>query len=459
MRGIKQRLVGSYLLIIFLTVVLFEVFLILAVRTYYYGNIEGILKNQITVAAHFYHDYLPDYDLAQEGKELLPIFRSSTEAQILILNSKGKVLADSNHSYVNRPVLTTDVVHALQGEVSTWIGKMENSEEKVLAVSHPIYAGSEITGTVRFVTSLVKVNEIIWRIGITIFLMGCAVIAITAMISYGISRTITNPLKEITETAKLMAAGKFQARASQQYDDEFGQLARTLHYMADEIQRHEQLKNEFIASVSHDLRTPLTSIKGWAITLQSGETVPRDVLDGLEIIEAETERLTLLVEDLLDFSNLASHQIQLNKDSIALREFLGQMLHQIKPRADRKQIQLLGQYSSTIPSIAADRSRLKQVLINLLDNALKFTPENGMIVLAAENKNGGLSIKVIDNGDGIAVEEIAMVTEKFYKGKHKASGSGLGLSICKEIIELHGGKLRIDSVHGEGTEVEIWLPV
>ncbi len=179
------------------------------------------------------------------------------------------------------------------------------------------------------------------------------------------------------------------------------------------------MKNDFISSVSHELRTPLTSIKGgWAITLKSHELRDEELLgDGLEIIEKETDRLADMVEELLDFSRFVSGRISLNKESVDIKNLIEQVGKQLKPRAEERNLDFNYYYDPQLPNIIADENRLKQVLINLLDNAFKFTLDGGQINLVCNLVEDGILIQVEDTGIGISEEDLPYIKDKFYKGK------------------------------------------
>jgi len=181
--------------------------------------------------------------------------------------------------------------------------------------------------------------------------------------------------------------------------------------------------------------------------------------DGIEIIETESDRLTRMVDELLDFSKLNNGRISLCRTPLHVAEFLRHIGKQLAPRAARQGISLNVQVDGSIPVIQADENRLKQVLINLIDNSLKFTGSNGTIKVHSRCKQGQVIITVEDTGAGIPEQDLPHVFQKFYKGDSQAAGSGLGLSIAEQIIKLHGGQLSINSREGAGTTVEIALPV
>ncbi|SFG94290.1 Signal transduction histidine kinase [Desulfotomaculum arcticum] len=459
MQGIKKRLVGSYLLVILLTVLIMDTFLLLGVRQYYYDNVQDILKKQAEVAGSFYGRYLSDKDLAREAGALLEIFSSTTAAQVQIINAPGVVLADSQGAPTAPNPLFADTQRALAGELGQWQGNLPVTGEPAMSVAYPLKSGAQVVGAVRFVTSLTGIHGVVKNIALILIVTGLLVLILATAVSVLLSTTITGPVEKITRVAGEMAAGRFSARAVKKYDDEVGKLADTLNYMAEEIVRYDQLKNQFIASISHELRTPLTSIKGWAVTLRSGGLKNMAELnDGLSIIERESDRLTLLVDELLDFSRLSAGKITLQQDTVYLPELLDSIVKQLNPRARRQGINLLCETPQDLPVVKADSNRLKQVFINLLDNAFKFTPSGGTVRVSARAGDEQIQIRIADTGNGIPQTELPKVKQKFYKGTASA-GSGIGLSICDEIVKLHRGQLIIDSAPGQGTEVRVILPL
>ena len=458
--SIKKRLVGNFMLIIIITVLIIEFFLFNAIRNYYYKSIEDILSNQIAFSTEFYRRYFSSSSLEDIIIDDVDLFWRQTSAQVQILDNEGRVMMDSiGSAHATEFITSSDVIKALEGRKTTWIGKVEYDTEPVIAISSPLKIKGEVVGVLRFVSSLRETNKIIRSVYKVLIVIGAIVIAISGIVSIFLANTIVQPLKEVTAVAEKMADGQLKVRSKKRFDDEIGKLSDTLNYMAEELIKKEQLKNDFISSISHELRTPLTSIKGWAITLNSGE-VDRNLLkDGLNIIEKESDRLSDLVEELLDFSRYVSGRITIEKDEMSLIDSLNQIGKQLKPRAKEKKLEFSVHYESQLPNIIGDENRIKQVLINLLDNAFKFTDEGGKVSLNATKKGEYIEIVVKDNGPGIHEEVLPYIKEKFYKGKNSKSNTGLGLSICDEIIKLHGGHMEIKSKLKEGTIVIVSLPI
>jgi len=228
--------------------------------------------------------------------------------------------------------------------------------------------------------------------------------------------------------------------------------------MAEELDASEKLKNEFISSVSHELRTPLTAIKGWAETMQICDSDPVTMKRGLDTIVKEAARLSWIVESLLDFSSIRDKRINLIKEKIDILAELGEAVYMFKERAANEKKTLIYTEPKMLPPVMGDKNRLRQVFINIIDNALKYTAEGGAISVSAGVNENMVYVSVTDNGCGISAEHLPNVTKKFYKANYMKQGSGIGLAIVDEIVALHGGTLNIISEEGFGTTVTVNFP-
>ncbi len=430
-------------------------------RQYYYVNTEMTLEREAMFAANSCNLYTGKDNLQKSAKTLLDSIRRTTSSQVQIIDSDGIVLADSIEGLgVGYKVNSSDVESSLKGKPSNSIGNILFTNDTAISVSHPIKVDDKVIGVVRLISTLSKVNWIMVMDGLVLLLVDIAILLVVLLLSYFLSTTIIKPVKEITIAAEEIAQGKLDVRVPKRYDDEVGKLAITLNYMAKELSNHQKLTNDFIASISHELRTPLTSIKGWAATLNSGGfTDMGEIKEGLGIIENETDRLALLVNELLDFSKLTSKSASLGMEAIDVGEFICEIRNQMNPRAQRQGIDLGLEIEYDMALIKADRNRLKQVMINILDNSLKYTQEGGRIKISCQSKEDEVLIGIEDSGIGIPEDDLPKVKEKFYKVSTSFSGNGLGLAICDEIISLHNGRLEISSEFGVGTRVEIYLPL
>ena len=420
---------------------------------------NDLLKNQLQITTNFYKKYFNLYSLEENIYDSLDSFWEQTDAQIQIYDNTGSMLMDSI-GVVEDNVKYMDVQKSLQGEKNNrWIGNVSYYDYKVMALSTPIESDGKVIGVMRLVVSLEAVDKGISNIIVFFLIISITVLIFSILVSTILAKNIVVPIKKLTIVAEEMAGGDLGVRSDTNSKDEIGKLAKTLDYMAEEIQKREQLKNEFISSISHELRTPLTAIKGWVITLDDSQTDKDTLKMGLNIIEKETDRLVNMVEELLDFSRLSSGKMTLNKKEVSIKAISDYIDVYMSARARRENKRLNINLDSENKKIYVDIDRIKQVLINLLDNAFKFTEAEGTISISFSSVEGSLKIIVQDDGCGISEEDLPRVKEKFYKGKNAKSKNGIGLSICDEIVKLHDGEIFIESEEGKGTLVTVILPV
>lgn len=460
MKSIKNKLVVNFMAIVITIVILLEFLFVILLRNHYYDNTAILLTNQLKMSTDFYSKYCADIPLKENVVSNVDSFWNRTNAQVEIFDNEGNLLMDSlsigSEKISNDSV---DIKKALTGEPARWIGKVSYDNNKVMAVSYPIKSGDKVVGVLRYITSLSEINNTLNSIILLFIIIGIVVIAIGAVLSYFLADGVVNPVKELTEVAEHFAEGNLGIRSKNKSKDEFGKLSSTFNLMADELAERDRLKSEFISSVSHELRTPLTAIKGWIITLNNKDT-DKDMLKlGFDIIEKETDRLTNMVEELLDFSRLTSGKTQLRKAVTDFDEVVNYIRDYLTPRANRENIDFQVVSMQKMPSILIDSDRIKQVLLNVIDNAIKFNNSGGYVLVNVAIKKNYLVVVVEDNGCGISEEELPRVKEKFYKGKNSKSQNGIGLSICDEIIKLHDGTFDIQSELGKGTKVIISIPI
>lgn len=460
MKSIKTKISSSNIIVIVITVLIVQIMIYVAVRGYYYSNLKDTIYGQIKISSDFYNTYLSSNTVKENIFNDNDTFWSNTDCRVQIIDLEGNVIMDSLGNITKDKILTKEVKSASEGNIEREAIIYQNldTHENIISVAYPLFYDTDVDGILRFSASTKGIDKSIQDILFIIILLGVLVILISSTISLFISNSIMKPLKLVCVGAEKMAKGNFKESIPKYSKDEIGSLADTLNYMSEEILKNERLKNEFISSISHELRTPLTSIKGWAIVLESSDLEDKEeVREGLKIIESEVERLTYLVEELLDFSKLISGKITLRKELVRVDEFTQEILRQLEPKLLSRRIEVEVE-SGKINPIEVDRNRLKQVLINILDNAMKFSPNDSLIVIKIEEDEMYLNISIKDHGYGISKKDLPHVKEKFYKGRNINASNGIGLSICDEIITQHGGILKINSELQKGTEVIIRLP-
>lgn len=457
----RQTIIRIIMLFVVTVVIGFEIFAYNSIRNYYESALIGSMQNQARISQLQFNTYMNRYDLSEIIIGDKNAFYRNNETQVQILDNSGVVLFDSQASnQVGIKLGKYDVNEAREGKQSTYKSRNELTNEEIISLSYPLNSNDNQAGILRLTSSMTKVNYKIRKDMYFYIIFGTIVSILAFFVSLIASRRVIAPILDLINVSEKLAAGDFKQKAEVKGKDELSELASTINFMSDSIVKREDMKNEFISSVSHELRTPLTSIKGWAITLQSKDIQQNaDMLNqGLSIIESEGDRLSMMVEDLLDFSRLQSSNFKYDKDKIDIIELVKQVHTQLAPRAINEGIEFT--FTSIYKSIMvyADKNRMKEVFINIIDNAIKFTSEGGKIDILIDQIDDNVSVTVKDNGEGIKEDEIAFVSSKFYKGSSSKSQTGLGLSICEEIIKGHYGKLIIKSKYGSGTSVIVEIP-
>ena len=329
-----------------------------------------------------------------------------------------------------------------------------------MAVSAPMrYSDGQVIGVMRYVTSMRLADERSFGTTMGAVGVGAAVMLLVLFINLMFLSSVIDPMREITAVAQRIADGSYGTQITKKYSDEIGDMVDVLNDMSIKLSRAEKTQTEFISQVSHELRTPLTAISGWSETLSYDENLDEDEKRGVATILKESRRLTKMVEELLDFTRIQDGRFTLNavemdaaaelEDSIfAYRELLMQDGLEISYEP----------YEDELPLINGDPERLRQVFYNLFDNAAKYAAEGKRIVVSTGRAGDSIIIKFRDFGPGIPEDELDKVKMRFYKGSSKKRGSGIGLSVCDEIIKYHGGTLTLANAEGGGTEVTISLP-
>ncbi|ANF95262.1 sensor histidine kinase [Paenibacillus bovis] len=460
MKGIKARLLFQIGMLLLAIVLLLEAVFAFAVYSYYFSSARQIMQSRAVTATTFSNQFMDGYPLVDRARYILENLVANENSRVEVLNMEGQTVIDSYGFSSSEHIDTEDVQTALQGGIGNYTGFSPLFEQRIMAVSSPLTSSGQVIGVLRFSVSTEPLYKAVFILIGWAIVIGIAVIVLGFAFSLIIARRIIDPVKELTVISRQMATGDFSARAVRQYDDEVGTLADSLNHMNEELSKNEKMKNDFISTVSHELRTPLTSIKGWGETLVVGGLEDEEEsLLGLEVINGETDRLIGLVEDLLDFSKYQAGEIQLRRTVTDLHKLLREVELQYSYTGNKRNVTLQADLTQETLPIEADLNRLKQVFVNLIDNAIKFSKQNGIVQLTAVRQARKVHITVQDYGEGIPPEDMDKIGERFYKGRSKMSGSGLGLAISKEIVRLHNGQLRIESEYGTGTTITIILPL
>ena len=399
------------------------------------------------------------YDLSIETAESFA-FKDKIEVQVI---SRDGAIIVSTTGFQPTDNVVAEYERAVNSSSGSSVIRIKNSGgERIMAGTQVIYSSTgEVLGAYRWISSLKAAYKRINLIVAIIVLLYLSVLGLCALSGFFFMKSIVTHLREMGNTARKIAGGDFKARLQIKENDEIGELSETINYMAGELQNAEAMKNDFISSVSHELRTPLTAIRGWGETAKMSLGTDEDlVARGLDVVLSEADRLSGLVEDLLDFSRMQSGRMIVNNvQPVDVSHLLSMVADMYTELAVKQGIEL--SYTPPVQSsiVMADSDRLKQVFINVIDNAVKYTEKGGLVLVAQTREEGCVRIVVKDTGVGIPAEDIDRVKEKFFKSNKTVRGSGIGLAVADEIIKQHQGLLFIESTEGVGTTVTIVLPL
>lgn len=461
-KGITKRWLLNSLGVILILIVALVFSLSYAIQNYIYYGIQQAINGRAGELTNVFSDYgqRSSQDFLTAARNYVENFPNKESMELMVFNSEGHIITTSIGFAPDQSQPMPDYQQALADAngYGTWTGRL-TSGEKVMAVTRVIQndAGS-VVGGVRYVVSLEEADKQIGMVVGILILAGVVILLFISTSSYYFMKSILTPIKEIGATARRIAQGDFKARIEKSNDDEIGQLCDTINDMAVELGAAEKMKNDFISSVSHELRTPLTAIKGWAETMQGGGMDDETFDKGMSVIIRESERLSGIVEELLDFSRMQSGRMTLTMDKIDILAELGEAIYMFSERAKSEHKYLLYEEPRMLSPVLGDINRLRQVFVNILDNALKYTGEGGTISVVASEENGYIRVAISDNGCGIPPEHLPNVKKKFYKANQTVRGSGIGLALADEIMRLHSGSLEIESHENVGTVVTIRIP-
>lgn len=471
-KGITKRWMLNTLSVILTIIISIVVCLIFLVTYLFQSSVEQSLSNASSELSLVFSGYTSDTStsFASSARDYVENFKKKEQMEVMVINSTGRVVMTSTGFIPSEDTMLTDFDQAKQSSdgFAFWNGKLI-SGESAMSVTRIISNDSgTVVGAIRYIVSMDPVNNRIMLVSGLIIALGLVIISLVIISGLTFIRSIVKPIRNLSLIAAQIAHGDFSAseKIEHKYDDEIGDLCDAVSDMAKDLQTTEQMKNDFISRVSHELRTPLTAIKGWAETMQLSERgkLDRKTFDkGMGVIIKESSRLTSIVEELLDFSRIQSGRMVLMNEKLDILAEFDETIYMLKERAVKEGKHLLYDEPETVyPPVYGDRNRLKQVFLNVIDNALKYTPKGGVVaaqVIYSKDEPDIIKIVITDTGCGISAEDLPKVKEKFYKANQTVRGSGIGLAVADEIMNLHKGSLEIESGEGVGTTVTLTFPV
>ena len=430
---------------------------------YYHSNMEADMKARAKSTTEFFAEYIDlNYnEYYQSCMVYAQTFDDKDKIELQFINVNGTLVASSYGLWAGESPRTPEIADALSSRApQTYAGRDDLTGERIMAVSSPmIYSNGEIIGVLRFVTSTRLMERQIAIVAVISLFGLIAILAIVLLSSNYYLHSIMVPVSQLTDKAKRISGGSYGVQIQTKYDDEIGELATAINEMSSKISQNEKMQSEFISQLSHELRTPLTVINGWSETLLADEAMDPDTRQGLKIISSEAARLTDMVMELLDFTRIQDGRMTLAVEETDIRGVFEDTVYMYSSRLAQDGIQLhYLDNEEDIPEIPCDGQRLRQVFLNILDNAAKHGGEGKRIEASMVLEDNFVVVRIRDFGPGIPEDEIPLVKKKFYKGSASVRGSGIGLAVCDEIVDMHGGILTLENAQGGGTMVTVKLP-
>ncbi len=485
-RSLFGKLMFTHLVVVILTLFIIGFFLTYLMERYFFGMREWELAAQAENAAFLIQEDLLEGDI-QAIQKTAGTLAISLDAKIRILDRHGDLIAvflPEDNEHVNNPadegvgLEQKEITQVLEGNIIT--KKVFGPQLQRLLVAAPVLKTdikeyppdveqAEVIGAITLSVPLRGVQETIARISLLTFYSGTIAALIAGVLAFSLAKKITRPLQEIKKTAMNVAAGQLGPKIEVKSDDEIGRVAHTFNIAVDQVERTiqeqkrlETLRRNLVANISHELRGPLTSMRGFTEVMLDGLLKEEEKEKYLRIILDHTIHLSRLVDDLLELSHLESGNLRLECETISIEDVAEFSFQSIAPAAKEKGVQIKLQLKQPLPAVWADQSRLHEILRNLLENAIEHTPPGGRVCFNVSSSPHSVVFEVIDTGDGIPDEDQPHIWERFYKvdkSRNRSRGSGLGLAITRQLVELHGGHIELDSEIGSGSAFRVVIPL
>jgi signal transduction histidine kinase len=463
--SIRWKLVSTYLLLIFLSLLLINSFVNASLTKYLIDEKKDALITQANiisdrVAPNYYalnKEYTFDYI-----KSIIKNLSLQLDSRVIILDDKGIVLIDSYDDFVNSDFSYIDeVASALEGVRSAQAYQFADVG-KTLYISVPIVSEAKILGAVFMSSSPLDVFHRIETVSKNFLMLSIGSVIITVIVSFVFVDILSAPILSLTDSVRQVSLGNTSERARIYSNDEMGNLSEAFNIMVTKLNQVDDQRKRFVSNVSHELRTPLTSVKIIAETLMtSNEENPEVYKDFLSDVNSEVDRLNKIIDSLLYLVDLEKKELELEYSVTYVNYLIRRVIDMIKPIADQKHIELHYEDTDRV-QIVLDQLKIRQCLINIINNAIKYSPPHKHIFITLSTTLKEVSISVKDEGMGIPKEDIPYIFDRFYRvdtarARH-TGGSGLGLSIVQQIIQLHLGRIEVQSEQHVGSIFTLILP-
>ncbi|WP_242859320.1 sensor histidine kinase [Caloramator mitchellensis] len=463
-KSLFTKLITTYFVILVISYSLVAVFLSQWFYNYSINEKASTLIKQGVIINDVVADYLHKRISKEKLQSQLTVIDKLLNARIWVVDKYGYVYGYSGDSKgYEKQITSKEFDEVINGSITIKRESFrEVFSEPMLTIGVPIFVDGSVLSAVFLHAPLSEIQYALKKVYLVIWIAGFFATIISLFIIYYISeRILIKPLSKINETAKAISKGEFEQRVDIKSDDEIGTLASSFNYMADTLKNLENMRRSFIADVSHELRSPMTSINGFISGMIDG-TIPHDKwLKYLEVVHDEIKRLIRLINDLLDLASMESGELSLRIGTFDMNELIRQRVIKFEDKINKKKIEVSVILYDKKIKVKGDRDRIDQVLTNLMDNAIKFVNEGGKIEVKTEIKDDRVLVSVFNNGPPIPKDDIKYIWDRFHKGdksRTKGGGTGLGLSIARQIINRHNQTIWVES--GEkGTKFTFTLEI
>jgi signal transduction histidine kinase len=422
-------------------------------------KIEVLTNEAFLIAEQTVAGYVQGVYTLDDVQRNIDYYSSTLNTSVWLADDKGRIYAVSN---ADKNIESPKNLYFLDQDFDLTVSQSFTGDffgifsDDVISVAIPILTNEEPNGMILLHSATSKLSDVQHNLVSAMYVPFMLMLILSIVLLALISGKVIRPIRKLSSVAEQYATGNFDVKTNIHSNDEIGQLALTIDYMASELSKLEEYRRDFISNISHDFRSPLTSIKGYIEAILDGTIPPEKQEKYLRIVVNETNRLTKLTSSLLELNKMDSYGIWLVMKEFDVIDLVKSALNTFEGKCEERNISLILNNHCENTTVLADKTKIQQVIYNLLDNAIKFTPNDKNIYVTLSEKNDKLFISVKDEGCGIPADSINKIWVRFYKadasrGKDK-QGTGLGLAITREIVKAHGENINVVSTEGVGSE-------
>ena len=410
----------------------------------------------------------------EEVNRLLSDNAKSMNGRLMVIDRDGKIQFDTFGAMCGRRIHTEEVLQVLTSGETAAYGVYTPGREETKRMSgeedadhvaysvHEIRNDTERIGALLYVSRIQELVDSLGTVQLQLIRVFAVIVLAALLLALLLSQVLTKPITDLSRTMRKMGKGDLSVRATVRGSGELRELAENYNAMASQLERQDQTRNQFVSNASHELRTPLTTMKIMLETVMYQPEMPDDLrMEFMQDMNHEIDRLTGIVTDLLTLTRMDNRNDKLQLETVDMSAMTEETIRLLAQNAEKRHQQLYGNVTPGL-TMEGDRSKLNQILYNLTENAIKYTPDNGHVLVSLYEDNGNLIWKVKDDGVGIPEEDQAHIFERFYRvdkaRSRETGGTGLGLSIVKQLVNMHGGTITVESKAGNGSVFTVVLP-